>query len=227
MIGNFDWCLKFAPDDIYRCNEPKPLWNVLAFDRGDGKAALLIKDFDLAGIVAGRHGWFSKIFNPAFVSSRIRDRDRSAQPGASERDRSSPRGARCAASQLRGSASRRSTPPSSRSDVDAKGREVARTYLDRFFAAIADDQSSYRPVVVKSDVRVYIDAEQAREACKPGDLVRPGTPVNELQRSGSMSQVVILDALWRWTAERRCETVQTSPVWIQSDAIGTGYPSKN
>src|SRR6267142_538331 len=47
MIGNFDWCLKFSPDDIYRCNEPKPLWNVLAFDRGNG-AALLIKDFDLA-----------------------------------------------------------------------------------------------------------------------------------------------------------------------------------
>ena len=30
MIGNFDWCLKFAPDGIYRCNEPKPLWNILA-----------------------------------------------------------------------------------------------------------------------------------------------------------------------------------------------------
>jgi hypothetical protein len=69
MIGNFDWCLKFAPDDIYRCNEPKPLWNVLAFDRGDGKAALVIKDFDLAGIVAGRHAWFKKIFNSAYVPS--------------------------------------------------------------------------------------------------------------------------------------------------------------
>src|SRR5215831_18707178 len=33
LIGNFDWCLKLAPDDIYRCNDPKPLWNVLARTR--------------------------------------------------------------------------------------------------------------------------------------------------------------------------------------------------
>jgi hypothetical protein len=226
MIGNFDWCLKFAPDDIYRCNEPKPLWNVLAFDRGDGKAALLIKDFDLAGIVTGRHGWFNKIFNPAFVPSRSEieievlsqvQRTRSLFPRA-ELDA------------LRRSFLERKPAVYAalgQVDVDARGREVARAYLDSFFAAITDDRSYYRPVVVKNDVRVYIDAEQAREACKPGDVVRPGTPVNELQRSGSMSQVVILDALWRWTGERRCETVQNSPVWIQSDAIGTGYPSKN
>jgi hypothetical protein len=74
---------------------------------------------------------------------------------------------------------------------------------------------------------VYVDAGQTREACRPGDVIRPGTPVNEVQRSGSMSQVVMLDALWRWTAEQRCETVQTSPVWIQSDAITREYPSKN
>src|SRR6476646_7929297 len=50
MIGNFDWCLKFSPDDTYRCNEPKPLWNVLAFDRGDG-TSLLMKDLVHATIV--------------------------------------------------------------------------------------------------------------------------------------------------------------------------------
>jgi hypothetical protein len=42
-----------------------------------------------------------------------------------------------------------------------------------------------------------------------------------------MSQVVILDAMWRWTAEQRCETVQTRPVWIQFEAISRDFPSKN
>src|SRR3954468_6774361 len=62
MIGNFDWCLKFSPDDIYRCNEPKPLWNVLGFAKADG-TALLMKDLDLAGVVVGRHGWFDTVWN--------------------------------------------------------------------------------------------------------------------------------------------------------------------
>jgi hypothetical protein len=226
MIGNFDWCLKFAPDDIYRCNEPKPLWNVLAFDRGDGTAALVIKDFDLAGIVAGRHAWFNRIFNPAFVPSRSEveievlsqvQRTRSLFP-------------RTQLDALRRSFLERKPAiyaALDQTDVDAKGREVARAYLDGFFAAIADDPSYYRPVIAKGDVRIYADAERSREACGAGDLVRPGTPVNVLQRSGAMSQVVILDALWRWTAERRCETVQSSPVWVQSDAISAEYPPRN
>jgi hypothetical protein len=226
MVGNFDWCLKFAPDDIYRCNERKPLWNVLAFDRADGKAALLSKDFDLAGIVTGRHGWFKKIFNPAFVPSRSEieievlsqvQRTRSLFPRAE------------ADALRRGFVERKPAifEALQKTDVDAKGRDIARAYLDAFFAAIAEDRAYYRPVVAKADVRVYTDAGRTTEACRPGDVVRPGTPVNELQRSGTMSQVVILDALWRWTAEERCETVQTSPVWIPSDAITSEYPSKN
>jgi hypothetical protein len=226
MIGNFDWCLKFAPDDIYRCNERKPLWNVLAFDRGDGKAALVAKDFDLAGIVAGRHGWFKTIFNPAFVPSRSEieievlsqvQRTRSLFP-------------RAQADALRRSFVERKPAiyeALQKADVDPKGREIARAYLDAFFAAVAGDSSYYRPVVAKTDVRVYTDAGRTTEACRPGEVLRPGTPVNELQRSGTMSQVVILDALWRWTAEERCETVQTSPVWIQSDAITTAYPPRD
>ena len=69
MIGNFDWCLKFSPDDIYRCNEPRPLWNVVAFDMGGSKASLLMKDFDLAGMVVGKHSWFDKVWNRKFVQS--------------------------------------------------------------------------------------------------------------------------------------------------------------
>ena len=56
--------------------------------------------------------------------------------------------------------------------------------------------------------------------------MRPGTPVNEVQKSGTMSQVVILDAMWRWASKSECNGVQDGPVWIRSDAITRDYPSK-
>jgi hypothetical protein len=226
MIGNFDWHLRNFPDDVYRGNVRKPIWNVLAFDRGDGKAALLAKDFDLAGMVVGRHSWFKTIFNPAYVPSKSEieievlsqvQRTRSLFPRAD-------------LDALRRHFIERKAPIYAvldQAEVDPKGREIARSYLDHFFKAITDDESFYRPVVAKNDVRVYADAAGTSEACKPNDVFRPGTPVTELQRSGSMSQVVILDARWRWTSEERCQTVQTSPVWVQSDAITKDYPSKS
>ena len=222
MIGNFDWCLKFSPDDVYRCDVRKPLWNVLAFDRG-GSAALLAKDFDLAGVVVGRHSWFKTIFNPAFVPTkseiqievlsqvqRTRALFSRAELDAARRGFVERKPAIYAALE--------------KTDVDAKGRTIAKDYLDSFFAAIADDQAFYLPVVVAPDIRVYTDAARTSEACKPGDVVRPGTPVNEVQRSGNMAQVIILDAQWRWTSDERCQTVQTSPVWVQSDAISREFP---
>jgi len=225
MIGNFDWHLRNSPDDVYRGNVRKPIWNILAFDRG-GKAALLAKDFDLAGIVVGRHSWFKTIFNPAYVPSKSEidvevlsqvQRTRSLYPRA-ELDA------------LRRHFIERKAAIYAvvdQAEVDPKGRDLARSYVDSFFKAIIDDEAFYRPVVAKSDVRVYLDAAGTKEACKPNDLVKPGTPVNELQRSGSMSQVVILDANWRWTSEERCQSVQSGPVWVQSDSITKDYPSKN
>jgi hypothetical protein len=226
MIGNFDWCLKFSPDDIYRCNEPKPLWNVLGFDLGGGKTALMMKDFDLAGIVVGKHPWFHTVWNPAFVPSKSEaeievlsqvQRTRSVFPRAvldGERQHFLRR------------------KPAiydalQRAKVDDHGREVGRRYLDSFFNAIADDAAFYRPVVSRTDVRVYVDPEGTKEACTPGDVMRAGTPVNELQKSGSMSQVVILDANWRWASKNECNGVQDGPVWIPSDAITRDYPAKN
>jgi hypothetical protein len=225
MIGNFDWCLKFSPDDVYRCNEPKPLWNVLGFERG-GKAALMMKDFDLAGIVVGKHNWFKTVWNPAFVSTKSEieievlsqvQRTRSIFPRAvldAERQHFMQR------------------KPAvydalQRAKVDDRGREIARIYLDSFYKAIADDAAYYRPIVNRSDVRVYLDAEATKEACTPGDVMRAGTPVNEIQKSGSMSQVVILDANWRWASKNECNAVQDGPVWIPSDAITRDYPAKN
>ena len=182
MIGNFDWCLKFSPDDIYRCNERKPLWNVLAFDRGNGTAALVVKDFDLAGVVVGRHPWFKTIFNPAFVPSQSEieievlsqvQRTRTLFPRADldavRHDFLQRKAAIDAALD--------------HADVDAKGREIARAYVDDFFKAIAGDESYYRPVVARTDVRVFLD-----EARDQGGLPRRGRdpPGHAGQRSAAL-----------------------------------------
>ena len=225
MIGNFDWCLKFSPDDIYRCNEPKPLWNVLAFDRGGGRTSLVLKDFDLAGIVVGLHPWFDKVWNRAFVPSKSEieievlsqvQRTRSLFPRATlDGERRHFVDRKAAAYE----AVRRAT-------VDDKGREIARAYLDAFYAAITDDEQYYRPIVVRDDVQVFLDAEATREACESKDVMRPGTPVNEIERSGPMSRVIVLDAMWRWASRYECHAVQDGPVWIPSDAIIRNFPAR-
>jgi hypothetical protein len=224
MIGNFDWCLRFSADDVYRCNQSKPVWNVLAFDKG-GSAALVMKDLDLAGVVVGRHPWFDTVWNRAFVPSRSPieievlsqvQRTRSLFPretlDALRRRFVGRREAILAA--IRNAA------------VDPGGRDLARAYVENFFAAIGDDRAFYRPVVARPDVLVYMDAQRTREACGPKDVMRPGTPVNEVQRSGPMSQVVILDAMWRWASRNECNNVQDGPVWIAADAITTDFPQK-
>jgi hypothetical protein len=225
LIGNFDWCLKFSPDDIYRCNEPKPLWNVAAFDLGGGKTALLMKDFDLAGVVVGRHAWFDTVWNRAFVPSKSEveievlsqvQRTRSlftrAQLDAERRHFIAKKAAIYAVVQ--------------RAPVDQAGRDIARRYVDAFYKAIEDDGEFYRPIVARADVQVFLDAAGTKEACGPKDVMRAGTPVNEIQKSGTMSQVVILDAMWRWASKAECHAVQDGPVWIRSDAITRDYPSK-
>ena len=224
MIGNFDWCLKFSPDDTYRCNEPKPLWNVLAFDRGDG-TSLLMKDLDLAGVVTGVHPWFDTVWNRGFVPSK----SPIEIEVLSQVQRTRALFGRDELDSLRRRFSEKKDAVLSAiqgSPVDDEGRRLARAYADAFFTAIGDDRAFYRPVVARSDVQVFMDAQGTKEACGPKDVMRPGTPVNELQRSGSMSQVVILDAMWRWASKSECNNVQNGPVWIASDAITTDYPPR-
>ena len=69
MIGNFDWCLRFTPGDRYRCDASKPLWNILAFEREDARALPVMHDFDLSGMVTGRHNWFDRVLNQRFSGS--------------------------------------------------------------------------------------------------------------------------------------------------------------
>jgi hypothetical protein len=51
--------------------------------------------------------------------------------------------------------------------------------------------------------------------------------VNELQKSGTMSQVVMLDVHWRWGSKHECNGVQDGPVWIPADAITREFPAKS
>lgn len=225
MIGNFDWCLKFSPDDIYRCNEPKPLWNVLAFEREDKTTTLLMKDFDLAGMVVGRHRWFDTVWNRAFVPSK----SETDIEVLSQVQRTRALFARAELdAERRHFVERKAAVYETleRASVDARGREIARGYLDAFYRAIADAAEFYRPIVARADVQVFKDAEGTTEACGVKDVMRPGTPVNEIGRSGSMSQVVILDVMWRWASRNECPAVQDGPVWIRSDAITRDFPPR-
>jgi hypothetical protein len=110
-------------------------------------------------------------------------------------------------------------------DVDPAGRELARAHLDAFYRAISDE-GIYIPVVGRTDVQVYQDAAREAEACGPKDTIRVGTPVRSLQQSGSMSQVLILDAMWRWSGKNACSAVLSGPVWIQSDVITSRFPPR-
>jgi hypothetical protein len=223
-IANFDWCLKFTPDDIYRCNDSKPLWNVLAFDRPDGRTALLMKDFDLAGTVVGHHPWFKTVFNAGFVPSRsetVVDVLSQVQRARSLFPRAKLDALRRGFVQRKAAAYR----VVETADVDDGGRRLARAHLDAFYDAISDEQF-YRPVVARTDVQVYKDAARTTEACGPNDTVRVGTPVNAIQRSGQMSQVLLLDAMWRWGAKNPCHAILDGPAWIETDAITSQFPPK-
>ena len=41
-----------------------------------------------------------------------------------------------------------------------------------------------------------------------------------------MSEVVLLDAMWRWGTKDPCKAIRTGPVWIDSSAISTNFPPK-
>jgi len=88
------------------------------------------------------------------------------------------------------------------------------------------DEAYYRPVVAKESAQLFADAGGATAACGAKDLVRVGTPVNVLQKSGTMSQVVLLDIMWRWGQADPCPAILRGPVWIASEAISADYPSR-
>jgi hypothetical protein len=225
MIGNFDWCLRFHREDMYRCNARQPLWNVKAVRRADGHTVPVIADFDLAGMVVGKHNWFEKVYYAGFVES---------QSPVEIEVISQVQHTRSLFSRSELDATRRhflDRRPALydllvKTRLDAHGRELAEQHLEAFFNAIATDAAFYRPVVVKPDTHLYADATKSREACAAGDTVLPGTPVNERRRDGTMAEVALLDARWHWAPPAECRAVKTGTVWIDADAISAEYPEK-
>lgn len=224
LVGNFDWCLRFSPDDLYRCDNSKPLWNLLAFERQGGDAALVALDFDLAGTVVGRHPWFSKVYNPNFLASHSQvdlEVMSQVQRTRSLFDRATLDAER---QQL---LSRKSAvlDAIASGDVDPQGREIARAYVSAFFNDLTD-AAFYRPVVRSLNVRVYADSAATTQACGNDDAIPVGTPVNELAHVSDMTEVTVLDALWRWAPPHQCTTVRNRPIWISSKAVSRDYPSR-
>jgi hypothetical protein len=226
MVGNFDWCLKFTPDDTFRCDARHPLWNITALDMGGGRAVPLVRDFDLAGMVTGRHAWFDDVFSAAFsrsgspidveVIAQVQ-RTRSLFPRAVlEAARREFLGRRAAASH-----------ELDRARLDPGGLRIIRQYLDAFYSAIGTEAAFYRPVLIKDGTRLYLDAAKTKEACEPGDTIPVGTAIGEpAQRSGSMIQAVLLDVMWRWGPPNHCDAIHSGPVWIDAAAVGTDYPAR-
>ena len=220
MIGNFDWCLRFWQGDNYRCNTRHPLWNILAFQTAEGLVPVMY-DFDLSGMVIGKHTWFRRVFGTypgsepevEVLSQVQRTRTLFSRKELDATRMEFVRG-KSAAYQLLAQ-----TP------LDEEGRRSIESYLNSFFAVIESDDRFYGPVVVAKDAHFLVDAADTTPACG-GEALLPGTPVSEvLETRDGMVRVHILNALWQWDGERRkCEQLHSGPVWIESTAISKEYP---
>jgi len=223
MIGNFDWCLKMTPDDAYRCDARHPLWNIVAGAGAGGRARPLLYDFDVSGMVAGRHPWFTDVFSAEFVPSHSQvDAEVLAQV---QRTRSL--FARSELDAARREFVKRRPEAYQALDsavLDTAGKQKAREYLDSFFKAIESDDAFYRPVVVAADTKPYANASRA-PVCASRGAIPIGTPVSEpLRTEGGLIQVMVLDALWHWAPPVRCPEIHKGPVWIEAAAVGKDFP---
>jgi len=217
MIGNFDWAVKFAPDDYYRIDQVHPLWNVLAIDRHDGKAFPLIYDFDLSGIVAGSHPWFAKVYNEDFLPSKSHPAIEVLGQLQRTRllfDRADLDRARARFAAARPTAYR----TLEQAPIDPQGRTFARAYLDAFFQFVGDDAAFYRPTVSRGDTLPYLAADGDAPACGADDRIPAGTAVSDpLERRNGRVRVVLLDTTWHWAS--RCDAVHRQAVWVEETAI--------
>ena len=225
MLGNFDWCLRMFKGDIYRCDERHPLWNVLAIERKDGKTIPLPYDFDLSGPVVGRHVWFRQVFSDDFVTppSSVRvEVEAQVQRTRSLFERSLLDETRAHFRDARS----KIEDAIARSSADTRGQELAREYIDAFYDSIDTDARFYGPVVIESGHGASLVAGGSQPPCNDRSSIVPaGTPVSApLEVAGALVRVRVLDALWEWAGENRCDAVHRQPIWIPRAAIGTAYP---
>jgi hypothetical protein len=224
LIGNFDWCLKMTSDDSYRCDARRKLWNVLALN-GGGRTVPLIYDFDVSGMVAGRHSWFARIFNESFLPSR-------SQPEIevlSQLQRTRTLFDRALLDRTRKHFRDRKAEVYRALDdaaLDSDGREKIREYVDSFFRGIESNDAFYRPVVTGADTKAYRGPDRAAVVCENLGPIPVGTPVSEfLETNGNMVRVALLDALWHWAPPVQCPEIRNGSVWIERAAVSTNFPA--
>jgi hypothetical protein len=225
LIGNFDWCLRMTPDDAYRCDTRHPLWNVVAGATRDGRARPLMQDFDVAGMVTGRHPWFTDVFSEAFVPSR----SQAEVEVLAQLQRARSLFTRGELDAARAEFTKRKADAYQTLDaavLDPAGKQNAKRYLDSFYQAIESDAAFYRPVVTASRAKIYASPNGAA-VCTSAGTIPVGTPVSEpLETSGAFIQVHVLDALWRWAPPVQCPAVHTGPVWIDAAAVSKDFPKR-
>jgi len=223
LIGNFDWCLKMTPDDRYRCDARHPLWNITAAKMTGGRARPIVHDFDVAGIVSGRHPWFKDVFNEAFVPSRSDVEVEvlaQVQRARSLFTRKELDAARAAFVAHKSDAYRLLDAAT----VDSAGKQHAKQYIDAFYGAIESDEAFYRPVVATAGAKIYANPNGV-VVCPAAGAIPIGTPVSQpLEKNGAMIQVHVLDALWHWAPPAKCDAVRQGPVWINADVVSADYP---
>jgi hypothetical protein len=233
LIGNFDWCVKWTADDTYRCDARQILWNVSALGRANGRAIPLMYDFDVTGMVAGRHGWFPRVFDEGFAPSRSRPEIEVV----SQVQRTRSLFARAQLDATRASFVDRKAAAYNvleRAEVDPQGKATIKAYMDAFFGAIEADEAFYRPVVTRPSVTAFADAAHTRPVCAvtvpPGTLVAEAdggaTADDQGHTAGAMAHVRVLDVLWGWAMNRRCDALRSEAVWIDQSAISVKYPQQ-
>jgi hypothetical protein len=227
LVGNFDWCVKFSPNDTYRCDARMKLWNVIGVQMPGGKVRPVMHDFDVSGMVAGSHSWFKNVFNAGFIESGS---EREIEVlGQVQRTRTLFPRAELDAARKRFAAKRADAYRAlDEATVDADGRAIIKDYLDAFFRAIETDQQFYRPVVVARDtIARSAPGPSAPAVCPALGAIPVGTPVTEPRETqGDSVKVVVLDALWHWATPRHCAPIKTGPVWIPAASISRDFPER-
>jgi hypothetical protein len=183
----------------------------------------VIYDFDVSGMVAGRHAWFKDTLNERFVTSHspteveVLAQVQRTRTLFSRADLDAAR-----ADFVKRKADAYAALASA--TIDPPGKRRAQEYLDAFYAAIGSDRAFYRPVVTKPGAKLYSN-EQRAAVCSSLGAIPIGTPVSEpLQTKDTLIQVHILDALWHWAPPAKCAAVREGPVWIEADAVGRDFP---
>jgi hypothetical protein len=225
MIGNFDWCVRMFNGDKYRCDDRHPLWNVTAAVDAGGRARPVMYDFDVSGMVAGKHRWLKDVLNTTFAKS--------GSPAevevVSQVQRTRTLFNRRVLDATRQHFLQRKSDAYrvlEAAPVDTTGRQHIKSYLDAFYAAIGSDDAFYRPVVTAKGATAFADAVGTAPVCVNSSVIPVGTPVSEpIERQGQRVKVTLLDALWHWAPPIKCDPIHNGAVWVESSAIGTDFPA--